>query len=135
MFGLIGGVVFFAGSNVLYKKNCAAKAKAAAKTKSQPKPPTKTISDKKRKSVGGGAPPENDSDKYQEIFSDTIEGAEGQRPCVAFDDICKCVYSPLKGLKVGELNAEEIHIALIRLVAMLFTGECCNCKLPVAREY
>lgn len=58
----------------------------------------------------------------QEIFETTIDGADGERSCVAIDDMIQCIFQPLAGIELAELNWEEIRVCVLRLVSFLLIG-------------
>ena len=52
----------------------------------------------------------------------TIEGADGERPCVLIDLFVNCILLPLRGLVVSDLNLEEIDHLMLRMFCFLQTG-------------
>ena len=61
--------------------------------------------------------------RSQETTVDTtIEGADGERPCVLIDLFVNCIFLPLRGLVVSDLNLEEIDHLMLRMFCFLQTG-------------
>lgn len=55
-----------------------------------------------------------------ECFSLTVDGCEGARPKLFFDDMVRCIFGALDGLEKHELNMVEIRASIRKALELVF---------------
>lgn len=59
----------------------------------------------------------------EETFDSMVDGADGERAAVAFDDFINVVFKPLGGLRIDEINFKECTSNYLRLIRFVIDGK------------
>ena len=112
-----------AGVSVLYKTAMTAGKPATKKRKStEDATAAATAATAKRRRSSRGSLPST-AVVVTEDFTLTVDGADGERPRVAFDDIIMAIHEPVEHVPKKDLDSASLRRGLTRLCSFLFMGK------------
>jgi hypothetical protein len=94
------------GNNTLFRRS-----ESSSKAK---KPAAESCQGHKRKKKSSDA---------CDSFATTVDGVDGERPCVAFDDFVRTIFHPLEGVPPADVHWDECQHCELRLLSFLAMGK------------